>query len=425
MARNCSYNCSTPPQRITFNADITGPGVSVRLLIALVTAPYFMAYQPELDPFRDADDNPCPRPVPFRPNPVDLMVLRFCRRIPKAQNTPSGIWRWSHLDTPLTKCVLAMSDLQLATGIAILISGYSQLHCGLSSFHWLIIGRLAWFASVTHLTCLTFLRNYLYNRKAERKWRLLFMSVLFIMLIPAVVPTGNYLGPGRTWEFRRHGIQLANDYAICHFSAHGPSQYPPAFVSMIILILIAVLGFLFRIVKLFRPLSLFIGRVRNRISQRARQLLWVLYGWKNVTQVWRRVLGNVLYYPLLALFLAMRVIMDNFSSMFFEVYWLIAGFSAALWSFIVETGIVFPFDDIFEGIKDKSWSFGQVMPVILLVLPLITILETLNTGSSTSSVSDFDPDKDYYQYSSCPKAATVYIFFWSIFIGACTCVIPY
>jgi hypothetical protein len=215
-----------------------------------------------------------------------------------------------------------MSDLQLATGIAILISGYSQLHCGLSSFHWLIIGRLAWFASLTHLACLTFLRNYLYNRKTERKWRLSLMSVLLVMLITAVVPTGNYRSPHIStspYVDRRPGIQEANDYAICHFSAHDPSQYPRAFVSMIVLVLISVFGFAFRIIKLFQPLSLFISTVRSMISQRARRLLWVVYGWRNVTRAWQRVLGNMLYYPLLALFLAARAIMDNVSSMFFEV----------------------------------------------------------------------------------------------------------
>ncbi|KAL2870547.1 uncharacterized protein BJX67DRAFT_241981 [Aspergillus lucknowensis] len=450
MAGNCTYSCSNPPKHIPFNADITGPGVIVGflgaagLLIILVTAHYFIAYQPQLDPFRDTSSNSSPRPLPFCPNPVDLMVLKTCRRASKPQNTISSISRWSYLDTQLTKCVLAMSDLQLATGIAILISGYSQLRCGLSSFHWLIIGRLAWFATLTHLASLTFLRNYLYNRKAERKWRLLFMSILLVMLITAVVPTGNYHSPHISTSLdvdRGPGIQEANDYAICHFFIHGPSRYPPAFASMVVLVLIAVLGFAFRIVKLFQPLSLFIITVRSRISQRARRLLRVVYDWRNATKAWQRVLGNMLYYPLLALFLEARAVMDNFSSMFFEVYWLIAGFLWAVYGFLGEAGIIFPFDDAFDDIKDRSWSFGQVMPVVLLALPLITILQTLHIGEGArptvqsgdpcaatspiiiipprpSALSDFDPDKNYYQFSSGLKAASVYILLWSFTIGA-------
>lgn len=54
-----------------------------------------------------------------------------------------------------------MSDLQILTGISILISGYAQLECGLSCYHWQVLVYLAWFSSLTHLSCLTLLRNYL------------------------------------------------------------------------------------------------------------------------------------------------------------------------------------------------------------------------------------------------------------------------
>jgi hypothetical protein len=129
MARNCSYSCATPPEHIPFNADITGPGVSIHvcsfaltnimfqvivgflgpagLLIILVTAHFFIAYQPQLDPFRNPSNNSCPQPLPFCPNPVDLMVLKICRR-------GSSVSRWSYLETPITKvCFSHLSDLFL------------------------------------------------------------------------------------------------------------------------------------------------------------------------------------------------------------------------------------------------------------------------------------------------------------------------
>lgn len=56
--------------------------------------------------------------------------------------------------------MLTMSDFQLITGLAILISGFTQLQTGISAYHWQRLVQLAWFSSVTHLCCLTALRDY-------------------------------------------------------------------------------------------------------------------------------------------------------------------------------------------------------------------------------------------------------------------------
>jgi arginine exporter protein ArgO len=85
-----------------------------------------------------------------------------------------------------------MSDLQIVTGLSILISGFSQLHCGLSTYHWQVLVYLAWFSSLTHLCCLTFLRNYLFNHPGQRLWRLVSMFVIVLMLVVALVPTGYF-----------------------------------------------------------------------------------------------------------------------------------------------------------------------------------------------------------------------------------------
>ena len=45
------------------------------------------------------------------------------------------------------KCLLAMSDLQIISGFAILLSWFLQLSCGLPAFNWAVISNLAWFQS--------------------------------------------------------------------------------------------------------------------------------------------------------------------------------------------------------------------------------------------------------------------------------------
>ena len=214
-----------------------------------------------------------------------------------------------------------MSDLQLATGIAILISGYSQLRCGISTYHWLVIGRLAWFSSLTHLSCLTFLRNYLHNRKSQRQWRLVLMLLLIVMLITAIIPTGQY-----QWIFSDYSSIYPSDdppkpshYAICWFSTRPPAYTLERVLPMVTLVLLVGLGFIIRAIKLHKPLSDMMVKVRASISQGLRRPLWMLYRWKARPRGLRCFAGNTLYYPALALFLSLRLIADHFSSMFFEV----------------------------------------------------------------------------------------------------------
>lgn len=94
----------------------------------------------------------------------------------------------------LQKAVLALSDTQIVTELAILLSGYSQIDCGLSIFHWHIVASLAWFSSATHLTSLTFLRRYIHDHRGIRTLRLGLMLLLVVILAVALVPTGGACG---------------------------------------------------------------------------------------------------------------------------------------------------------------------------------------------------------------------------------------
>jgi hypothetical protein len=198
-----------------------------------------------------------------------------------------------------------------------LVSGYAQLPCGISCYHWQVVGRLAWFSSLTHLSCLTILRNYLCSRPAQRQWRLISMLVLIIMLVVALIPTGNY-----EWSVSNSSPQSSpgpRDYAICYFS-QLPVVGTAASISMSIFVLLTTLGFLIRVVKLHKNLSIFlIGRPRKTLSKYARNFLWKLYKQPEAQRLPQHIAGKICYFPALAFFLAMRVLLDHWSSMYFEV----------------------------------------------------------------------------------------------------------
>lgn len=217
-----------------------------------------------------------------------------------------------------------MSDIQVITGLAILTSGYAQLSLGLSCYHWLVIGRLAWFSSLTHLSCLTLLRNYLRNRPAQRHWRLISMAILTIILLVAIVPTGNYQWAVTDVDCRYTGgscpVCPSPSYkAKCYFSRPLEAGTAAA-VSMWIFVLLSGLGFLIRVVKLSESVSFhLVGRPRKFFSKKVRTLLRKLYEQQQAQSLKWRIAGRTCYYPSLALFLALRVVMDHWASMYFEV----------------------------------------------------------------------------------------------------------
>lgn len=204
-----------------------------------------------------------------------------------------------------------MSDLQIITGLAILISGYSQLHRGFQFFNWLLVIRLAWFSCVTHLSCLTLLRGYLQNHPEERWWRLFFMFDLVVMLITAIVPTADY--------YRNNAAtNLLSDYAICHFKTFNPDSIGKSYTA--ILVLLIGLGFIIRVMRVSQSLSRnTVARARAFLSRLLRRWLTVLYEWTGNQRCVMSIVGKSIYYPVLASFLALRFLADHCSSMFFEV----------------------------------------------------------------------------------------------------------
>ena len=87
----------------------------------------------------------------------------------------------------LERFVLSLGDQQLVTGLAVLIAGYSQM-TSMSAYHFNMVASLAWFSSATHLATLAVLKNYFRAYTAVRNWRVAFMVVLLLMLVVAQIP---------------------------------------------------------------------------------------------------------------------------------------------------------------------------------------------------------------------------------------------
>ncbi len=88
----------------------------------------------------------------------------------------------------LGKFILALSDQQLVTGLAVLIAGFVS-PCSMSIYHFNIIAALGWFSSTTHLSTLAVLRIYFIEHPRLRNWRVVAMLFVLMLLIIARVVT--------------------------------------------------------------------------------------------------------------------------------------------------------------------------------------------------------------------------------------------
>lgn len=237
-------------------------------------------------------------------------------------------WIWC---SNIVQCAMAMGDLQILTGLSILVSGYIQLSNGLSSYHWMVIIDLAWFSCLTHLACLTLLRNFLYNHPLQRTVRLFFMGVLAILLVVGLSFTSRY-----TWVSFDYYTSLTEFMAGPPFSSypdpvaityHATCQIPNTtkdpdwqYLSTVFSIVLIAMGLLSRVIKLYRFISVGVcARLRSWVSTRIRRYLRWVFSRCCFNKSPRSLSRTLIYRPLLAVFVVAELGLDWWSSFLLEV----------------------------------------------------------------------------------------------------------
>lgn len=217
------------------------------------------------------------------------------------------------------------------TGFSILISGFLQLRCGLSTYHWQVVVHLGWLSCLTQLSCLTLLRNHLHDHPTERVLRLLAVGVLVILLIVGLSFTGNY-----HWAFDADNDDhpTLSDPAICHMRPRPGIN--SAFLSMPYLMILMIFGFASRVINLYDTLSVgVVGRARTFLARPIRRLVHIAYDWSDVNDWgnvsnWSGASGSprslklvLCYLPLLSVYFTCLVLVDVWDSAVTEVRYLI------------------------------------------------------------------------------------------------------
>ena len=88
----------------------------------------------------------------------------------------------------ITQFILALSDQQLVTGLAILVSGVANRKT-LTLYEFSVVLSLAWFSATTHLATMDALRTYLKKRRAIRNARVIGIVAVLGFLVFAFAVT--------------------------------------------------------------------------------------------------------------------------------------------------------------------------------------------------------------------------------------------
>ncbi len=319
-------------------------------------------------------------------NPLDRTLRRAL--LPKAfrARQRDSLERWSRA---VESTILAFSDTQLVTSLAILVSGYLQLSCGLSLYHWQMVVNLAWFSAITHLTTLTSLKRYFRSYPFMATCRIFVMGMVLILLSVAFIPTGY------AWQLPPYArIDPANPSyttytyfvsspAVCLYSRASKDavisqvdqsalglesyqsneaghSYNAPLVAMSLTYLLSSFGS--RVIRISTPLAL---RFESWLKVRPSNFLQRRY--QSAKKRQQVPCNRVFLHCYKALLLVVMTFLEAFyetgNSMVWEMVWL----SAALaWGTLRLIGLRSPF-----RIADEDrWAFGQVLPLVLSVLPI-------------------------------------------------------
>ncbi|KAK8014519.1 ArfGap-domain-containing protein [Apiospora arundinis] len=366
---------------IEANADISGVGVvtafilSAYLTFAFVLAAYmFGLVDSELLGHVDRRVFRI-KPFPSRSSPSSRLLAdeqqQHQHQQESEQQRPGKLRQKA--EACLRSAVLALSDQQIVTGIAIMGAGFQGLREGtLSAYHYQIVLYLAWMSSSVHLTAITVLASYLKQHRGVMAWRLTGMLVLFVMLVIGLVPTisnswGVFWWPGIDADKTGWAIP-----ARCFWGdLRGGAVSPDAPLGFLIL----SVSYLWKMGQLFSssrgvyhqcfrgPTERFMVRALRFAAERCSRPGGSSYLW---LWTFRLLLAFVL--PIMVMF---EVISSFAASLWLSLMGLIFGTIEVL----IPRSQMQPMTQSSEG----TWGFGQLVPLILLIQPLGMVLEHVGT----------------------------------------------
>lgn len=272
------------------------------------------------------------------------------------------------------EAMLVFSDQQLLTGFGILIAGYILAFTSdLSYFHWNYVVSLAWLSSTVHLLSLSVLRDRLWRSPVTCTIRLCAIGIVFTLLLAALVPTRTSRHPPLphyTYPYNRFHFSDEFQVATPLWCLWNESRWNLSVVygfNNLLSMIIMGAAFTWKLCQFF-------GGSRNAVR------LWVRVKPEFYLEALARrtlrkrpytVLHKARYKATVAIYVTFIAHMEVFET-FMTTMLLLA--------YTLVWGTLKLRENHKSGVgPDEEWvmGFGQVLPLLLLVQPVLAILEIL------------------------------------------------
>ncbi|KAI0882609.1 uncharacterized protein GGS22DRAFT_195829 [Annulohypoxylon maeteangense] len=379
----CANKLSCAAVTVNADPDIAGTGVILAFLISawsslvIITVEYFSLH---------GDD------VNFNSNALDELLKGYIWKLTKRFSKP---WTLGEVQP----AILLVSDQQLITGIAILTVGYIQ-HCTISQYHFYIVYLLGFMSSQVYDASLHALNLYVNRRPSMKLWRVILMNILFGMLIfnAFVVDHDEFL----VYEDDDDIWYLGSSTQCVWNNFIGTSHYRSSLLDLILSLIVLIWAYLGDMQlfypHIFKPLDWFIRviqtpllgllRFHDYISERMSGAEPPSIGAHRVDtetnpgatcsmNSFPRKLSHIplliIQFSIWFLLLPSFTLIEILTSRIVDL-WRI--YSALLWATIsvIKLGKYASSHQSIQG-DESGWGFGQILPLLLLLLPATSVLE--------------------------------------------------
>ena len=293
--------------------------------------------------------------------------------------------------------ILGLSDQQLITGLAILITGYTK-HCSMKSRHWWVVFDLAFFSSVTHQASLLVLRNYLTKYRRFRDLRVFLMFSNYIMLLVSAI-----------LSFRDYHEQTKYCPIQCTFDRVRTKRFAASPIYTVQMVLLSIV-FFWQLVMLYtNPKTWdkprYEGAADSELDAGDELLGQQLPNpaTNEVNKSPQRA-GKSFFKKWHSFYTRAR---NRYPRPYAGLRWVVVMLlrppSAMVWAFIMTLWALgirrLLWDRQWATGAENRWSFGQVLPLLLIVLPFFTIIEVFQGETNRkcgildlSAVNETDKD---------------------------------
>ncbi|OJD39822.1 uncharacterized protein BKCO1_2000241 [Diplodia corticola] len=291
--------------------------------------------------------------------------------------------QWS---TALERFILAMSDQQLVTGIAIMVTIYTK-SCDISIYSFQMAGALAWFSSTTHLATLTILTKHFDTHRIARNFRAVMMvAMMFMLAVAQIISNSESVQHSSTDIY--FGCALRKSFKLSPIDGYE-------IANLCLIIAWLILSYASRMI------SLYSANVKSSYSWPTRQIAFVLGleiqeptaeddSLEKLDKVMQAVDDRLRNGPLgrwsllrhvcvwIARFFSLAGAIERAfaSSFLWHLIWLLFGATFGIGQVIsIRKDYTVPYRKDQETETLNKWGFGQILPLVLLALPALMGLE--------------------------------------------------